>query len=87
MASIYSRSSVNQSDTLYQQLGESGHIRVCNKIIIAANNGKMPVKGSTAIQFRLQKLTSEKTVEFLVTKNEIMPCLSGMNSYINLTVF
>ena len=49
MALIDSGSSVNLlSETLYQQLGEPSQIRVCNKNIIAANNGKMPVKGSTA---------------------------------------
>ena len=33
----------------------------------------MPVKGSTAIQVQLQKLTFEITVDFLVTKIEITP--------------
>ena len=42
-----------------------------NKNIIAANNGKLPVKGSTDIQVQLQKFTSEIAVEFLVTKIEI----------------
>ena len=56
------------SDTLYQQLGEPSQIRVCNKNIIAANNRKILVKWSTAIQVKLQKITSEMTVEFLVTK-------------------
>ena len=47
---MVSGSSLNiLSDTLYQQLGELSQIRVGNKKIIAANNGKMPVKGSTAI--------------------------------------
>ena len=50
MASTYSGISVNLlTHTLYQQVGEPSQIRVCNKNI-AANNGKMPVKGSTAIQ-------------------------------------
>ena len=66
------------SDTFYQQLREPSPIRACNKNIIAANNGKMPVKGSTAIQVQLQKITPEITVEFLVTKIEITPCLLGM---------
>ena len=65
------------SDTLYQQLGEMSQIRVCNKKIIAASNGKVPVKKSTAIQVQLQKLTSEITLEFLVTENEITPCFLG----------
>ena len=72
-------SSVNLlSDTLYQQLGEPSQIRVCNKNIIAANNRKILVKWSTAIQVQLRKITSEMTVEFLVTKIEITLCLLGM---------
>ena len=44
MALIDSGSSVNlKRETLYQQLGDPGHIRVCNKSIIAANNGKTPI--------------------------------------------
>ena len=39
----------------------------------------MPVKGSTANQVQLQKFTSEITVEFLLTKIEITPCLLGMD--------
>ena len=50
---------------------------MCNKNITAANNGKMPVKGSTAIQVQLQKFSPEITAEFLVTKIEITPCLLG----------
>ena len=38
----------------------------------------MPVKCSTVIQVQLQKFTTEITVEFLVTKIEITPCLLGM---------
>ena len=50
MALNDSGSSVNLlSDTLYQQLGEPSQIRVCNKNKIAANIGKMPLKGSTVI--------------------------------------
>ena len=49
-----SGSSVNLlSDTLYQKLGETSQIRVCNKDLIDINNGKMPVKSSTAIQIQL----------------------------------
>ena len=76
MALIDSRSSVNIiSDTLYNQLREPSQIRMCNKKIIAANNGKMPAMGSADIQVRLQKFTWEMTVEFLVTRIEITPCL------------
>ena len=83
-ALIDSGSSVNLlSNALYQQLGEPGQIRVCNKNIIAANNGKMPVKGSTAIQVQLQKFTPEITVEFPVTKIEIAPCLLGIEFLYN----
>ena len=58
-ALIDSGSSVNPlSDTFYQQSREPSQIRVCNKNIIAANNGKMPVKGSTAIQVQLHKFKS-----------------------------
>ena len=74
-ALIDSGSSVNLlSDTLYHQLGEPSQIRACNKNIIAANNGKMTVKGSTAIQVPPQQFTPETTVEFLVTKIDITPC-------------
>ena len=69
--------------THYQQLGEQSQIRVCNKNIIAANNGKMPVQGSTAIPDQLQKVTSEITVEFLVTKIEITSCFLGMQFLYN----
>ena len=76
---IDGESSVNLlSDTLYQLLGEPSQIRVYNKIILASNNGNMPVKGSSAIQVQLQKFTSEISVEFLVIKIEITPCLLGM---------
>ena len=53
------------------------------KNIIAANNGKMSVTGSTAIQIQLQKFKPEITVEFLVTKIEITPCLLGMEFLYN----
>ena len=87
-ALIDSGSSVNLlSDTIYQQLGDTGQIRVCSKNMIAANNGKRPVKGSTTIQVQLQKFTLEITVEFLVTKIEITPCLLGMEFLIILTEF
>ena len=46
------------SDALYQQLAKLSQIRMCNKNIIAANSGKIPVKSSTAIQVQLQKITS-----------------------------
>ena len=71
------------SDTLYQQLGEPCQIRVCNKKTKAAKNGKMFVKGSTANQVQLQKITLEITVGFLVTKIEIMRCLFGMKFLYN----
>ena len=46
MALIDSGSSVNIiSDTFCKQLGEPSQIRMCNKNIIAANNGKMLVLG------------------------------------------
>ena len=80
-------SSVNIiSDTLYKQLGEPSQNRMCNKNIIAANNGKMPVMGSTDIQIQLQKFKCEMAVEFLVTRIEITPCLLGME-FLYLTVF
>ena len=79
MAFIDSGRSVNLlNNILYQQLGAPSQIRRCNKNLIAANNGKMPVKESTGIQVQLQKFTSEILVEFLVTKIDIMPCLLGM---------
>ena len=53
------------------------------KNIIAANNGKIPVKGSTAIKIELQKFTSEITIEFLATKIEITPCFLGMEFLYN----
>ena len=50
MALIDSGSSVNFiSDTLYKQLGEQSQIRMCNKNIIAANKGKMPLMGPADI--------------------------------------
>ena len=56
MTLIDSGSNVNLlSDTFYQQLRELSQIRVCNKNIIATNNGKMPVKSSTAIHVQFQK--------------------------------
>ena len=69
--------------THYPQLGETSQIRVCNKKIIAAKNGKRPVQGSTAIPDQLQKITSELTVEFVVTKIEIRACLLGMQFLYN----
>ena len=84
MALIDSGSSVDFiSDTLYKQLGEPSQIRMCNKNIIAANNGKMPIMGSTDIQVQLQKFTCEITVKFLVTRIEITPCLLGMEFLYN----
>ena len=47
----------------------------------------MPVKGSTAIQVQLQKFTPEITVEFLVVKIEITPCLLGMEFLYNFDCF
>ena len=83
-ALVYSGSSVSLlSDTIKQQLGVPSQIRVCNKNIIAANNGKMPVTGSTAFQIQLQKPKSETTVEFLVNKIEVTPCLLGMGFVFN----
>ena len=38
----------------------------------------MPLKRSTAIQAQLQKITPETTIEFLVTKIEIVLCLFGV---------
>ena len=84
IALIDSVSSVNIiSDTLYKQLGESSQFRMCNKKIIAANNGKMPVMVSADIQVQLQNFTCEITVEFLVTRIEIPPCLLGMEFLYN----
>ena len=56
---------------------------MCNKNIIAANNGKIPIMGSTDIQVQLQKFTCEITVKFLVTRIEITPCLLGMEILYN----
>ena len=64
-------------------MGEPSQFRVCNKNIIAANNGKTPVNGSTAVQVQLQKFTPEITVEFLVVKFEITPYLLGMEFLYN----
>ena len=57
---------------------------MCNKNIIAADNEKMPVMGSADIQVQLQKFTCEITVKFLVNRNEITPCLLGMELLYNL---
>ena len=43
----------------------------------------MPVKRSTAIQVQLKNFTSEITVEFLATKNEITHCVMGMEFLYN----
>ena len=84
MALIDSGNSVNIiSDTLYKQLWEPSQIRMCNKNIIAANNGKMPIMGSTDIQTQLQKFACEITVKFLVTRIEITPCFLGMEFLYN----
>ena len=85
MAFVDSGSSVYIiSDTLYNQLGEPSQIRICNKKIIAANIGKMPVMGQAD---QLQKFTCEITVEFLVTRIEKTTCLLGMDVLYNfLTV-
>ena len=56
---------------------------MCNKNIIAANNGKIPIMGSTDIQVQLQKFTCEITVKFLVTRIEITPCLLGIEILYN----
>ena len=73
MALIDSRSSVNIiSDTLYKQLREPSQIRMCNKNILAANNGKTTIMGSTDIQVQLQKITCEITVEFSVTRDNAL---------------
>ena len=71
------------SDTLYKELGETSQIRMCNKNIRAANNGKMSVIGSADIQVQLQKFTGEISVEFLVTRIEITPCLLDMEILYN----
>ena len=65
------------SDTLFKQLGELSQIRMCNKNVIAANNG------TADIQVQLQKLKCEITVEFLVSRIEITPCLLGMKFIYN----
>ena len=79
MALIDSGRSVNTiSDTLYKQMGEPSQIRMCNKNIIAANNGKMHIMGLADIQVQLQKITCVITVKFRVTRIEITPCLLGM---------
>ena len=52
--------------------------------MIAANNGKMPVKGSTANDVQLQTFISEKKVEFLVIKIEITPFFLGIEFLYNL---
>ena len=84
MALIDSRSSVNIiSDTLYKQLGEPSQIRMCNKNIIAAKKGKMPIMGSADIQVQLQKITCEITVEFSMSRIEITPCLLGLEFLYN----
>ena len=85
MALIDSGNSVNIiSDTLYKQLGEPCQIKMCNKNIIAANNGKMPVMASADIPVQFQKFTCEITVEFLVTRIEITPCLLGIEFLYNV---
>ena len=47
----------------------------------------MPVNRSTAIQVQLQKISSERTVVFLVTKIEITPCLLGIEFFYNFYCF
>ena len=64
-------------------MGEPSQIRTCNKNIIAANNGKMPIIGSADIHVQLQKFTCEITVKFLVTRIEITSCLLGMEFLYN----
>ena len=84
MALIDTGSSANTiSDSIYKQLGEPSQIRMCNKNIIAASNGKMPIMGSADIQVQLQKYKCEKTVIFLVTRIEITPCFLGMEFLYN----
>ena len=84
MALIDSGNSVNIiRDTLYKQFGEPSQIRMCNKNIIAANNGKMPIMWSADIQVQLQKFTCEITVKFLVTRIKLTPCLLGMEFLYN----
>ena len=51
-------------------------IMIKDKLIMALIDSGSSV--STAIQVQLQKFTSEITTEFLVTKNEMTPCLLGM---------
>ena len=84
MALINSGSTVNIiSDTVYKQLGEPSQIRMCNKNIIAANNGKMHIMGSADIQVQLQKFTCEITVKHLMTRIDITPCLLGVEFLYN----
>ena len=79
MALIDGGSSVNLiSDTLYKQLRKPSQIIMCKKNIIAANNGKMHINGSTAIRVQLQKSTSEKEVQFLVTIKDTIACLKAV---------
>ena len=51
-----------------------------------ANNGKMPVKGSTAFQVQLQKFTTEITVEFWGPKLRSRLVYWALSCYISLTV-
>ena len=57
MALIGSGTSINLlKDIPYQQLGELSQIRVCNKNIIAANKGKMPVGVRQQFKFKFKNL-------------------------------
>ena len=56
---------------------------MCNKNIISANNGKMPIMGSADIRVQVQNFTCEITVKFLLTRIEITPCLLGMEFLYN----
>ena len=74
-----SGSSVNLiNDPSYEQPGEQSQIIMCKKYIIVVNNGKLSVKGPIAIRVQPQKFATEITVQFLLTKIDITPCLLGI---------
>ena len=66
--------------TLYKQLE---NIYYAIKNIIAANNGKIPVKRPTAIRVQPQNFISETTVLLLVTEIDITPCSLGIKFLYN----
>ena len=82
-----SGSSVNLiNDPPYEQPGEQIQIIMCKKHIIVVNNGKLSVKGPIAIRVQLQKFATEITVQFLLTKIDITPCLLGIEFLYNLSL-